>query len=279
MSSLRSSMERARAGAEALGQRLAEPDTRPLFLGVVHLAATPGAPRHDANDDLLAEAVDAARALAAGGVDAILVENFGDVPFFAERVPPETVAAMALALGAIRAADIELPLGVNVLRNDARAGLALCATAGASFLRVNVHTGAMVTDQGLVQGRAAETLRERARLAPHALILADVHVKHARPLVAESLADVARDCAERGLADALIVTGAATGAPADVAAVETVVAASTRTPVLIGSGTTAENVAGLLAAGARGALVGTWLQDARGAVDVERVRTLRAALG
>ena len=123
--------------------------------------------------------IEDARALADGGCDALVVENFGDVPFFASEVPPETVAAMALAIEAVRGVAGSLPIGVNVLRNDARAAVGLCAATGASFLRVNVHTGAAVSDQGVLEGRAAETLRERARLCPDAKLLCDVHVKHA----------------------------------------------------------------------------------------------------
>jgi predicted TIM-barrel enzyme len=62
----------------------------------------------------------------------------------------------------------------------------LCAATGARFVRVNVHTGAAVTDQGLIQGRAAETLRERQRLCPDVALLCDVQVKHATPLGGES---------------------------------------------------------------------------------------------
>src|SRR5262249_52516553 len=142
-------------------------------------------------------------------------ENYGDAPFFAVEVPSETVAMLALALREVRAVAGALPLGVNVLRNDARAALGLCAATGAQFLRVNVHTGVMATDQGLIQGHAAEPLRVRRRLCPEVLVLADVHVKHATPPLGEELADAAEDAFRRGRADALVVSGARTGsAPA-----------------------------------------------------------------
>src|SRR5262245_6591905 len=180
---------------------------RPVFVGVVHLLATPGAPGFTGGlTAVLERAASDARALVDGGVDALLVENYGDAPFFAEHRPSETVAATGLALREVRAPVGSRSAGVNVLRNDARAGLGLCAAAGASFLRINVHTGAMVTDQGLIQGRAAETLRERERLCPATALLADVHVKHATPLGGESLAEAAEDALRRGRADALILT-------------------------------------------------------------------------
>lgn len=253
---------------------------RPFLVGVVHLAATPGAPRFAGSvDALLDAAVADARALAAGGVHALVVENFGDVPFVRGAVEPETVATLSLALAAVRAAT-PLPVGVNVLRNDARSALGLCAATGAAFLRVNVHTGSMFTDQGVLEGRAAETLRARARLCPGVELLADVHVKHATPPPGEDLVQAARDARQRGLADALIVSGAATGSAPAAADLARVREALPDTPLLVGSGLTLDNVAALLDV-ADGALVGTWVKqggDVRAPVDPERVRALVAAL-
>ncbi len=250
---------------------------RPALIGVVHLGATPGAPRFEGDMGSVIERATAdARALASGGCDAIIVENFGDVPFFVGTVPPETVAAMALAVAEVRRA-CALPIGVNVLRNDARSALALCATTGAVFLRVNVHAGAAVTDQGTIEGRAAETLRARARLAPHVAILADVHVKHATPLGDESIGDAARDALERGLADGVIVTGRATGRPPELALLTDVRERIGAAPLYVGSGLDDTNGAALLAV-ADGAIVGTWLKrDGRveNPVDEARVARLR----
>jgi membrane complex biogenesis BtpA family protein len=186
-------------------------------------------------------AVDDARAYERGGAHALFIENFGDVPFTKGSVAPETIAAMAAAGRAIRQA-VKLPVGFNVLRNDARAALALCAVCGGEFIRVNVHTGAMLTDQGLIEGNAYETLRYRQRICPGTQIFADVHVKHAVPLGNWTIADAARDTVERGLADALIVSGASTGLAADLADVEQVRRTCPATKVLLGSGVSLENI-------------------------------------
>jgi membrane complex biogenesis BtpA family protein len=148
---------------------------------------------------------------------------------------------MAAAGRAIRQA-VKLPIGFNVLRNDARAGLALCAVCGGAFIRVNVHTGAMLTDQGLIEGNAYDTLRYRQRICPQAQIFADVHVKHAVPLGNWTIEDAARDTVERGLVDALIVSGAGTGLATDLADVERVRRTCPKTKILLGSGVTLENV-------------------------------------
>jgi hypothetical protein len=257
----------------------------PLLIGVIHLAPLPGSPgwpegaaARGAMERVLERAVADARALEAGGMRAAIVENFFDAPFFPDRVPPVTVAAMARCVAAVRCA-VGFPVGVNVLRSDAESALGIAAACGAEFIRVNVHTGAMVTDQGLIQGRAAETLRLRRALGTPALILADVLVKHASPAAPVDLAQAAEDTFRRGLADALLLTGAGTGKPASLQEAQRVREAVPEAPLLVASGVTRDTAAAWLRA-CRGAVVGTWVKqdgDIARPVDVERVRALVAA--
>jgi membrane complex biogenesis BtpA family protein len=252
-----------------------------ILIGVVHLRPLPGSPRWRGGlEAVLAAAVTDARAYERGGAHALFVENFGDVPFTKAGVGPETVAAMAAAGRAIRGA-VSLPIGFNVLRNDARAGLALCAACGGSFIRVNVHTGAMITDQGIIEGQACETLRYRGRVCPETFIFADVHVKHAVPLGPQSIEIAARDTLERGLADALIISGVGTGAAAEMSDVERVRRACPGARIFLGSGVTAANVRDYLPA-ADGFIVGSSLKrDGRvnNPVDAKRVAALARRIG
>ncbi len=257
----------------------------PLLIGVVHLKPLPGAPGYvpghtrgaGALDAILEWAVRDAEALVEGGARAIIVENFGDAPFFKDRVPPETVAAMALAAKAVHeVADV--PLGINVLRNDAAAALGIAAACDAEFIRVNVLTGAMVTDQGVIEGRAAEILRLRAALGSRALILADILVKHASPLAPLEALQAAEDTYLRGGADALLLTGAGTGKPASLEQARALRAAMPDAPMLVASGTSLDNVKEWLSV-CEGAIVGTWFKeqgDVSRPVDVARVRELVA---
>jgi membrane complex biogenesis BtpA family protein len=240
---------------------------------MVHLQALPGAPMFAGSlDRVIDAAIRDARAIAKGGAAGLIVENFGDRPFFGSAVPPETIAAMTRVVSEV-AREVKMPVGVNVLRNDAHAALAVAAATGSSFIRINVHTGAMVTDQGLIEGRAAETMRTRAALDEGIAVFADHLVKHAVPLAPVDAMQVAKDLRLRGLADALIVTGSETGAAADPAmldALREVVDA----PLIVGSGLTASNAAMFRAADA--AIVGTSLKK-RGAVDPGRVAAVVAA--
>jgi membrane complex biogenesis BtpA family protein len=221
-------------------------------------------------------ALDDARALVEGGIDALLVENFGDVPFAAGRVEAAAVAALSVVAAALRAAFPRTPLGVNVLRNDARSALAVACATGAAFIRANVHAGAVVADQGLLQSDAHATLRDRRLLGAEVAIFADVQTKHATPLTPVEVEQEARDLVQRALADALIVTGRATGEAAALADLKRVRDAVPEAPVLVGSGATAESIAELLSV-ADGAIVGTWLKrEGRvgNPVDPARVRRL-----
>jgi membrane complex biogenesis BtpA family protein len=251
-----------------------------LLIGVVHLRPLPGAPRFAGDLRAVTKAAVAdAVAYERGGAHAVILENFGDLPFSKTNVPPETIAAMTAVGVAVRAA-VSLPLGFNVLRNDALAALALCAAVGGRFIRVNVHCGAMVTDQGLIEGNASQTLRQRQRLCPEVEIFADVHVKHAVPFGDWSLEEAARDTVERGLAHALIVSGSGTGQAADVQDVDRVRSACPDARLLLGSGVTAANVQAYLRC-ADGVIVGSSLKKdgkLEHPVDARRVAALLRAL-
>ncbi len=199
-----------------------------------------------------------AAVLEEAGFDALLIENFGDVPFYPEDVPPATTAAMTAVIAQL-AQSTRLPFGVNVLRNDATSALGIAVATGAAFIRVNVHSGGMLTDQGWLSGRAHQTVRRRGELGVPVSICADLLVKHAIPPAGADLAEIARDTRLRGQADVLIVTGAATGAPTNPERARIVKAALPDTPVWIGSGVRSETVCSLLEV-ADGAIIGTALK-------------------
>lgn len=250
-------------------------------IGVVHVPAMPGDPAYERGgfEGALAWAARDAAAIAAGGAQAIVVENFGSAPFPKgtpeEPTPPQAIAALALAVH--EAKRHGLPVGVNVLRNDVKSALGIAAATGAAFVRVNIHMGAYVTDQGVIEGRAYETLRYRDAIGARGVaIFADVRVKHAAPLAPRSIEAEVSDLVKRGLADAVIVTGEGTGAPVASDELERVRAAASGARVVIGSGLD-EASAPRLSKLADAAIVGTWIKedgDVRRPVDPARVARL-----
>jgi hypothetical protein len=251
---------------------------RNAIIGMIHVGALPGAPLYGGSMQAVIDAaLRDANALRDGGCSAMAFENFGDRPFFKDRVPAETVAALTRVIVEV-VSEVALPFGVNVLRNDAASAIAIAAATGAAFIRVNIHTGAMLTDQGIIEGRAVETLRKRALLAPEVLIFADHMVKHAVPMVAIDETRSAKDLRHRGLADGIIVSGAETGAEPDRASFAIVREALPDAPILVGSGLSATN-AGTFA-DADAAIVGTSIKiDGRveAPVDPDRVARVVAA--
>jgi uncharacterized protein len=249
-----------------------------VLVGMVHLAPLPGSPRFAGTMEAVHRAARRdAGLLVEEGYDALLIENYGDLPFFPDGTPASTIAAMSVVLEHLRRELPEIPLGVNVLRNDALAALAIAAAVGAAFIRVNVHCGAAITDQGILQGRAHETLRLRAVLAPATAILADAAVKHSRGFVPGPLTEEVLDVVERGLADGVLVTGARTGMAASRETIQEAVKAAGKVPVWVASGVTAANATEYLTAGARGLIVGTSIKrggQAEAPVDRTRAREL-----
>jgi uncharacterized protein len=241
--------------AELFGRRRA-------VIGVVHLSPLPGAPRDEGRPmaETLAAALTDARYYAAGGVDGLIVENHGDIPFAKpDDLGPETAAAMAVIADAVRR-ETGLPIGINVLANAPLQALAVAKASGARFIRVNQFANAYVANEGFMEGRAGEVMRYRARIhARDVRVFADVHVKHgAHAITADrSLAELARDV-EFFDADVAIATGQRTG---DSASMDELVAiaAGTALPVAVGSGVNPSNVGEILGV-ADAVIVASWLK-------------------
>ena len=243
-------------------------------IGVVHLSPLPTSVRYQGKlKEVIARAEQEATALAAGGVDGIIIENFFDAPFTKDLVDPAVVSAMTLIVDRLKNM-VMLPIGINVLRNDARSAMAIATCTDVQFIRVNVLTGVMATDQGLIEGKAHELLRYRRELGSQVVILADVLVKHARPLGTPNLTTAVKDTIERGLADGVILSGWSTGSPPTQEDLELASAAAGDTPVFIGSGANWENIPYLMQA-ADGVIVSSSLK--RGGKISETIDPIRVS--
>ncbi|MGW4981889.1 BtpA/SgcQ family protein [Streptomyces mirabilis] len=254
-------------------------------IACVHLPPTPGSPRYGGRIDHIYEsAISDAEIFLRHGVDALIVENFRDAPFHPGTVPAETTATVAgVTREIVRMSDV--PTGVAVLRNDASAALAIATATGADFIRVNVHIGAVLSEQGILAGNAHETLRLRRALESDVAIFADARVKHSQPFVYGDLATEVRDLSQR--ADGIIVSGELTGvetSPEDLLTAR----AATVGPLLVGSGVTPENLAAVFAP-ADGFIVGSYFKvdgvpgnpvdESRVSALMDRVRSLRRSAG
>lgn len=252
-------------------------------IGMVHLRALPGAPRYaDEGPGIEDAMMYDASVLADAGVDALLLENFGDAPFYPRRVPPWVISHMTRLATLLRQQFSRIPLGINVLRNDGCAAMAIAHAVGARFIRVNLLCGARVTDQGLLEGIAHELMRLKRQLwAEKVEVFADINVKHSMPVGSAPIEDEVADTIRRGLADAVIVTGPGTGRSVNTEELVSVKHAAGEIPVLVGSGVTDETGSSCLVVG-DGLIVGSWVKQdgiVTRPVDPERVRRLMKNIG
>ncbi|AMW28894.1 MULTISPECIES: photosystem I biogenesis protein BtpA [Oscillatoriales] len=234
-------------------------NTENPIIGVVHLLPLPTSPRWGGDiKAVIDRAEQEATALASGGVHGIIVENFFDSPFAKDKVDPAVVSAMTMIIQRLMNL-VTVPLGVNVLRNDGESALAIASCVGAQFIRVNVLNGVMATDQGIIEGNAHRLLRYRRELGSDVKILADVLVKHGRPLGSPNLTTAVKETTERALADGIILSGWSTGSPPSLEDLELARTAAGDTPVFIGSGADYENISTLIKA-ADGVIVASSLK-------------------
>jgi len=227
------------------------------IIACVHLLPTPGAPLYDGDLDKIYEmALSDVRIFTEAGVDGIIVENFRDTPFYPESLPPETIATLAAVTREI-VTKVDISVGVGALRNDAEAAVAIATATQANFVRVNVHVGAVLAEQGIVLGKSYKTLRLREALKSTVPIFADARVKHSAPLAYDTLAEEVRDLGPR--AEAIIISGPRTGMEATIADIDVVKAVSDN-PVLIGTGITPTNIERFYEA-ADGFIVGSYFKE------------------
>ncbi len=253
------------------------------IIGMVHLPPLPGSPNYDGRglDPVIEWALRDVDTYQRAGVDGLIVENMWDHPYFVgEDVPPEAMTAQAVAAReVVKAANV--PIGINVIHNGGRVTLSIALAAGATFVRICILTGARLWDTGeLDHGCASRLLRHRKNLqAEHIKIFADVDKKHSLPFPGLDL-ETHIEWTDYYLADALIVSGRMTGDAPSLEKVRKAKELSRGRPLLMGSGTSAENIADFLRY-ADGAIVGTSIKvDGQGEnpVDAQRMAAYMRAV-
>lgn len=262
---------------------LSASSTKPAVIGVVHLPPLPGSPAYSPPwQATITRALQDASTLIQEGVAGLLIENYGDVPFYPQQVPPITISCMSAIAQSIRQRWPQIPLGINVLRNDAIAALAVACAGDCQFIRVYVWNGVRVTDQGLIPGCAAEVSRLRRFWdAEHVQIWADVQVKHSSPLIPQTLEEALEEVWTRSPANAVIITGTSTGKPVESSALPILAQHAERFPLVIGSGITPSFLETFSPLPCTALIVGTWFHrdgSIHHPVDHLRVRQLMACL-
>lgn len=245
-------------------QGLDELFTKPKpVIAMVHLPPLPGTVGFTgySTQEIVDFALRDAETLVECGVDGLMVENMWDVPFTAhEHIEPEQMCSHAVAAAAVVKA-VDLPVGINVVHNGGRITLSIAMAAGADFMRICMLTGAGVWDGGeLDHGVARELLTARKLCGAERIkVFADVDKKHSVRFPGIDLATHI-EWTEFYMADAMIISGRMTGEAPDLEKVRTAKELAKGRPIIMGSGTTAENIADFFKY-ADGTIVGFNLKD------------------
>lgn len=234
------------------------PHQKPL-IGMVHLLPLPETPAYNNNIEAIIDfALADADALVEAGVDAFIIENFGDEPYLIGEPTPLQFAVMTHITSQIRS-RYDIPLGINVQFNAWKAEIAIAHACQAQFIRVEVFVDTVISAQGTVHPCSAQLTRYRKTLGAGGVqIFADIQTKYTQNMLPQSLAQSAIDAVNAG-ADALIVTGGATGEETPLNAVQDV-KEIVDLPILVGSGTNHNNIREVFDI-ADGAIVGSSLKQ------------------
>lgn len=236
------------------------------IIATLHLMSLPGSPAYQGEEmtNILRYTMDEVEILISNGIDGLIIENHGDIPFIKpEKFGFETVAAMTYIASEVKkvAKKHDVQIGINCLANAPMPALAIGKAVGAKFVRINQFVNAYVSNEGFMDGKAGEVLRYRKSIgAEDIAIFADVHVKHgSHSIVADrSIKEQAKD-ALFFCGDVLICTGNRTGDPPSDEEIREI-KVSPNVPVLIGSGTNAENVEHLLSI-ADGTIIASYFKE------------------
>ena len=214
-----------------------------IVYGVVHLKSLPGSPgNYLALDEIIELAQEDVNSLVFGGVDGLIIENFGDIPFTKDNVSKRTIASFTKVVENIEY-DRKIQVGINVLRNDGIAALSIAEATNADFVRINVLNNVMMyTDQGIIEGKAHEIAEFKNTLNKEIDIYADVFVKHAVPPEGSKIENHTEELIERAGADVVIVTGDGTGHQIDIEDLSKVRDIVPQGRLAIGSGVNEENI-------------------------------------
>ncbi|MHA2245213.1 MAG: BtpA/SgcQ family protein [Candidatus Hodarchaeales archaeon] len=247
--------------------------TKPL-IGMVHLPPLIKSFNvSDSFEDIFEISVQDAITLEKTGFDAILIENYHDMPFTKYRLDDVKFLLMNSVVNKI-ISKINIPCGINILRNVCVQALIMATVNQGSFIRCNIYEGAYVTDQGIIESVADDVQQKLREIGSEVKILADVHVKHATPLSDFSLEEAASNALNRGGADAIIVSGRTTGTLIDITRLRNFVQRSKIKPIL-GSGLAINNLTEVFPS-ISGAIVGSSIKvnDLYSPIDIDKAKTL-----
>ena len=217
-----------------------------VLIGMVHCLPLPGTMNYGGSMDAIVDkATEDAHALETAGFDAVLVEATMDKPMGMVRGPLQ-LAAMSVICGAVHRA-VHIPMGVSYLTPDCRDVFSIAKASGADFVRITAFVDTLHFPVGTVQPCAVQAWEVRRE--------GNMQVKHAELVYPQTTLEQSAYLAQAQGADAIVVTGNATGEETPMETIRRVAKVS-KIPIVVGSGVAPSNVQTQMEL-ARGFIVGT----------------------
>ncbi|KAF5281643.1 hypothetical protein FQR65_LT14617 [Abscondita terminalis] len=205
-----------------------------------------------------------------------MLENMHDVPYLkSKHFGPETVAIMTKVCTEVKGIiPKNIPCGVQILTGGSKEALAVAKACDFDFIRSEGFVFGHIGDEGFIESDAGALLRYRRNIdAENVSIFTDIKKKHSSHAITDdvSLIETAH-AAEFFHSDGVVLTGTATGKPADIKELVHL-KESCSLPIIVGSGVTVDNLSHYLLAdaviiGSHFKLNGNWVND----VSSERVQ-------
>jgi uncharacterized protein len=204
------------------------------------------------------------------GVHAIMVENNYDIPH-REFVEPH-ITAMMTKLTDLVVRSTSLPVGIDVLWNDYKSALGICAATGSKFIRIPAFVDDVRTIYGDMKAVADDAIlyRKKLGLEKTVAILVDVQVKHSEMIDESKPLSLSIKQAIKKGADGIIVTGKWTGDAPIIDDLSIAYKFSKQTPIFVGSGSSSSNLQQLFKY-TSGIIVGTAIME-KGIVNRNKVQ-------
>ena len=208
---------------------------------MIHFPPLIGYPGYPGIEKIEKRVLNEVEILNKSGVHSIMVENNYDIPH-KEFVAPEVTAMMAKFADLV-AKNTSLPVGIDVLWNDFRSALGICASSGLKYFRVPAFVDSVKTIYGDMPARAKEVIEYRKRLGLEKVaVFTDVQVKHSEMLDKNKPLSLSVKQAYDNLSDAIIITGKWTGDSPKTDDLKIARKAAGKRLIIVGSGSTPENL-------------------------------------
>lgn len=244
-----------------------------VIIGMVHLLPLPGNPDYRGdNAEIERRAIEDAKTLIEGGVDALMVENFYDWPQYSTEIPLEAYSLMLNICTKIKA-FCTIPFGLNIEMNAFRQEWIMAYAVGADFIRVEAFVDNRAGSFGYIEACSTPLARLMKDFPSKTMLFTDVHTAETYGCPEVAINELAQNAIGHE-SSAIIVTENDQCRKITVEDVKSMRETIGDFPILVGAGVKPHNVLEYLEY-ADGAIVGRGFKDGE-RVDLNLVKEFMA---